>query len=142
VSRVREIEGLELVANLRERVRAPIIVSFNAVGSELRSAFKNGATYYLPLPFEPQGLAQVVGKALVRSRKRRRATLLLAEREVVEIELPTDTRFVGSLADYLVERTAAYRLINPKMSNLFVALDEALARISHQQKGVRLHPSV
>ncbi len=126
VAMVREIEGLELVTKLRERARAPIIVSFKAVSSELRSAFKNGATYYLPLPYEPQSLAQVVGKALVRGGRRRHRTLLPAEREVFEIELPTDTRFVESLSDYLVERTVAYGLINPKRSNLFVALDEAL----------------
>lgn len=55
--------------------------------------------------------------------------------EVVEIELPDDLNYLDGVLSYLLERAAAYGIVQPNSSNTFVALDEALSNaIRHGNK--------
>jgi serine/threonine-protein kinase RsbW len=48
-------------------------------------------------------------------------------RETVEIELPSEVRYIDTVVPYLLERTANFGIVCPETSDLPIALNEALA---------------
>jgi serine/threonine-protein kinase RsbW len=48
-------------------------------------------------------------------------------REVVDIQLPSELRYLNEVLNWLVGRAAHFRIIDPESSNLLVALDEAIS---------------
>ncbi len=121
-------DHLQLIAEIGKKAHMPVIVSATADATAVRKAFKLGAVNYLLHPYDQGELEKIVEKALAyKLRRRQTATLPPRAQETIEIEMPSDIRYLDSVLSYLVERTASFGIIHPDSSNMFVALDEALA---------------
>jgi serine/threonine-protein kinase RsbW len=65
----------------------------------------------------------------------RKALFLPFLKERIELELPSSIDWMHDVLSYLIERTAHLGIIKPSTSNIFVALDEAIANaIKHGNK--------
>lgn len=132
-----DIDSLQLIAQIGKKAPVPVVVSADAAEANVRKAFKVGAANYLQRPYDKDDLEKIIEKTL--SHKLRRvesAPILPHIRETIEIELPSDVRYLDGVLSYLVERAAKFGIVRPDASNIFVALDEALANaIKHGNKG-------
>ena len=135
-SRGDDLDGLQLIARISRQAPVPVVVSAEAGEANVRKAFKVGAANYLQRPYDQDNLERIVEKALsYKLRRVESAPLLPHVRETIEIELPSDVRYLDGVLSYLIERTAKYGVVRPAASNIFVALDEALANaIKHGNK--------
>jgi len=133
---VDDIDGLQLIAQISKKATAPVIVSADATEANVRKAFKVGASNYLQRPYDQENLDKIVEKTLsYKLRRVESAPILPHVRETIEIELPSDVRYLDGVLSYLVERAAKFGIVRPDASNIFVALDEALANaIKHGNK--------
>jgi serine/threonine-protein kinase RsbW len=123
-----DIDSLQLIAQISGKARAPVVVSAEAGEAKVRKAFKVGASNYLQRPYDQEKLEKIVEKTLSYKLRRSASALLLPHiRETIEIELPSDVRYLDGVLSYLVERAVKYGIVPPGASNVFVALDEALA---------------
>jgi serine/threonine-protein kinase RsbW len=131
-----DINGLQLIAQISQKAHAPVVVSAGTSEANVRKAFKVGASNYLQQPYDRTNLDQVVEKTLsYKLRRSQRAPLLPHVRETIEIELPSDVRYLDGVLSYLIERAAKFGIVRPGVSDLFVALDEAIANaIKHGNK--------
>lgn len=121
-------DRLQLISEIGKKAHVPVIVSTSADATAVRKAFKLGAVNYLLHPYDQGELEKIVEKALAyKLRRHQIATLPPETQETIEIEMPSDIRYLDSVLSYLVERTARFGIIHPESSNMFVALDEALA---------------
>jgi serine/threonine-protein kinase RsbW len=131
-----DIDGLQLIAQLSKKTHAPVVVSASAAEANIHKAFKVGAANYLQQPYDKDSLEKIVEKTLsYKLRQGRKAPLLPHVRETIEIEMPSDVRYLDGVLSYLVERASKFGVVLPGASNIFVALDEALANaIKHGNK--------
>jgi serine/threonine-protein kinase RsbW len=122
-----DADSLKLISTVSRKSRAPIVVSTSPGAVNVRKAFKLGATGYLQRPYELGELDQIIEKALsYKMRRIENAPPLPEVREVIEIELPSDIKYLDGVLSYLVDRSAKYGVVRPSASNIFIALDEAL----------------
>jgi serine/threonine-protein kinase RsbW len=122
-----DADSLELIATVSLKSHAPIVVSTSPGALNVRKAFRLGATGFLQRPYELAELEKIVDKALsYRTRRIENAPPLPEVREVIEIELPSDIKYLDGVLSYLVDRAAKFGVVRPAASNIFIALDEAL----------------
>lgn len=131
-----DLDGLQLIAQLSKKCHAPVVVSTSTAEANVHKAFKVGAANYLQQPYDKNNLEKIVEKTLsYKLRQTARAPLLPHVSETIEIEMPSDVRYLDGVLSYLVERASKFGVVTPKASNMFVALDEALANaIKHGNK--------
>lgn len=131
-----DLDGLQLIAQLSKKSNAPVVVSASAAEANVHKAFKVGAANYLQQPYDKDSLEKIVVKALAcKLRQAQSAPFLPHIRETIEIEMPSDVRYLDGVLSYLVERASKFGVVRPSASNMFVALDEALANaIKHGNK--------
>jgi len=144
-----DLDGLQLIAQLSKKCHAPVVVSTSTAEANVHKAFKVGAANYLQQPYDKNSLEKMVEKTLsYKLRQAASAPLLPHVRETIEIEMPSDVRYLDGVLSYLVERASKFGVVTPKASNMFVALDEALANaIKHGNKNdpsktVRVHADI
>jgi len=128
--------GLQLIAEVSRKAHTPVIVSDGASRINICKAFKVGAANYLQKPYDKADLEKIIEKTLA-YKSRRTANLLPASglREIIEIELPSDVKYLDGVLTYLEERAARFGIIHTGNSNVFVALDEAICNaIKHGNK--------
>jgi serine/threonine-protein kinase RsbW len=122
-----DADSLELISTVSRKSHAPIVVSTSPGALNVRKAFRLGATGLLQRPYELAELEKIVDKALsYRTRRIENAPPLPEVREVIEIELPSDIKYLDGVLSYLVDRAAKFGVVRPAASNIFIALDEAL----------------
>ncbi len=111
----------------RERLLAAAAAADSATSSyDIVSAFKLNAVNYNRPPFENEELKDLLERTLAIKRKFDEAEIDgLNKRERIDFELPSDISLMNSVLQYLIGRVSKLGLINPRRSNLFVALDEA-----------------
>jgi serine/threonine-protein kinase RsbW len=131
-----DFDGLQLIAQISKKAHAPVVVSASTAEANIHKAFKVGAANYLQQPYDKNSLERIVEKTLsYKLRQEQSAPLLPHVRETIEIEMPSDVRYLDGVLSYLVERAARFGIVAPGASNIFVALDEALANaIRHGNK--------
>ncbi len=131
-----DLDGLQLIAQLSKKSNAPVVVSASAAEANVHKAFKVGAANYLQQPYDKDSLEKIVAKTLsCKLRQAQSAPFLPHIRETIEIEMPSDVRYLDGVLSYLVERASKFGVVRPGASNMFVALDEALANaIKHGNK--------
>ncbi len=72
-----------------------------------------------------------------RANKRNQTTVLMLpfSKEKVEFQIPSGVEWMHDVLAYITERTAHLGIIKPSTSNIFIALDEAIANaIKHGNK--------
>jgi len=130
--------GMQLLSELKQkRLLIPVVVSTSETPSPgIIKAFRMGAANYLRRPYDPEELQQIVEKTLsYKLRFIEEAKLLPYVRERIEFELPSDLKLMNGVLNYLMERIIKLGIVKPESSNLFVALDEAIANaIIHGNK--------
>lgn len=122
--------GMQLLSDLKQkRLFVPVVVSASEAPSPgIIKAFRMGAANYLRRPYDPEELRQIVEKTLsYKLRFIEDAKLLPYVRERIEFELPSDLKLMNGVLNYLMERIIKLGIVKPESSNLFVALDEAIA---------------
>lgn len=122
--------GMQLLSDLKQkRLFVPVVVSASEAPSPgIIKAFRMGAANYLRRPYDPEELRQIVEKTLsYKLRFTEDAKLLPYVRERIEFELPSDLKLMNGVLNYLMERIIKLGIVKPESSNLFVALDEAIA---------------
>lgn len=122
--------GMQLLSELKQkRLLIPVVVSTSETPSPgIIKAFRMGAANYLRRPYDPEELQQIVEKTLsYKLRFIEEAKLLPYVRERIEFELPSDLKLMNGVLNYLMERIIKLGIVKPESSNLFVALDEAIA---------------
>ncbi|CDM66348.1 ATP-binding response regulator [Pyrinomonas methylaliphatogenes] len=130
--------GAQILSELeRKGLPVPVVVSASeGQPPSIIEAFRLGATNYLRRPYDREELRQIVEKTLaykLRFLEDRKVTPYVRER--IEFELPSDLSLMGGVLQYLLERAVKLGIIRPERSNLFVALDEAIANaIIHGNK--------
>lgn len=131
-----DVNGLHLIAEISRKAHAPVVISTDATGQNIHKAFRAGAANYLLRPYDRNELEKIIEKALAyQARFKADAVPTPGVREVIEIELPSDVKYLDGVLSYLIERTVRYGIISPTSSNTFVALDEALSNaIRHGNK--------
>lgn len=120
-------------------------ISPNGSQPHVVKAFKVGAANYLRIPYEKDGLREIVERTLSHKLKYVDDPTVLAHvHEKIEFELPSDLSLMNGVLQYLLERVSRLGLIKPERSNLFIALDEAFVNAvkhgnkSNPQKLVRI----
>jgi len=122
-----DADSLELISKVSRKSRAPIIVSTSPGSVNVRKAFRLGVTGLLQRPYDLTELEKIVQKALsYKMRRIENAPPQPEVREVIEIELPSDIKYLDGVLSYLVDRAAKFGVVRPAASNIFIALDEAL----------------
>jgi len=122
-----DADSLELISTVGRKLRAPVVVSTSPGSVNVRKAFRLGVSGFLQRPYEFAELEKIVEKALsYKMRRIENAPPLPEIREVIEIELPSDIKYLDSVLSYLVDRAAKFGVVRPAASNIFIALDEAL----------------
>lgn len=130
--------GAQILSELeRKGLPVPVVVSASEEQPpSIIEAFRLGATNYLRRPYDREELRQIVEKTLaykLRFLEDRKVTPYVRER--IEFELPSDLSLMSGVLQYLLERAVKLGIIRPERSNLFVALDEAIANaIIHGNK--------
>jgi len=111
-------------------------ISPNGSRPDVVKAFKFGAANYLRLPYEKDGLREIVERTLSYKLKYVDDPSVLAHvHEKIEFELPSDLSLMNGVLQYLLERVSRLGLIKPERSNLFIALDEAFVNaVKHGNK--------
>ncbi|HEY6122747.1 MAG TPA: ATP-binding protein [Pyrinomonadaceae bacterium] len=111
-------------------------ISPNGSQPDVVKAFKLGAANYLRLPYEKDGLRDIVERTLSYKLKYVDDPTVLAHvHEKIEFELPSDLSLMNGVLQYLLERVSRLGLIKPERSNLFIALDEAFVNaVKHGNK--------
>ena len=131
-----DIDSLQLIAQLSQKAHVPVIVSAGAAEANVHKAFKVGAANYLQQPYDQDNLEKIVEKALSYKLQQAHHTHILPHvRETIEIEMPSDVRYLDGVLSYLIERVTKFGVVLPGASNIIVALDEALVNaIKHGNK--------
>ena len=70
-------------------------------------------------------LHDIIEKTLVFKLQRIDRSQVMAGREKIDLELPSDLTLMNSVLEYLLDRVDKLGLVRAEQSNLFVALDEA-----------------
>jgi serine/threonine-protein kinase RsbW len=129
-----EVNGEPISELHRKHLITPVGDQSNGPG--VIKAFKVGAANYLRLPYNREGLREIVEQTLAHKlRYVEDPTLFSHVHEKIEFELPSDLALMNGVLEYLQERVAKLGLIRPERSNLLVALDEAFVNaVKHGNK--------
>ncbi len=131
-------DDLENANPISELQRKCLLTPISPNGSQpdVVKAFKLGAANYLRLPYEKDGLRDIVERTLSHKLKYLDDPKVLAHvHEKIEFELPSDLSLMNGVLQYLLERVSRLGLIKPERSNLFIALDEAFVNaVKHGNK--------
>lgn len=93
-------------------------------GCESVRSFKMSVTSLQPRRAVAE-LHEIIEKTLAFKLQRVDSSPLIAVREKIDLELPSDLTLMNSVLEYLLDRVDKLGLVQVEQSNLFVALDEA-----------------
>jgi serine/threonine-protein kinase RsbW len=123
---VSEADQQKLMTAISRKAHAPVVVSADATGLRIHKIFGADAALRLLRAHDRIRLEKVIARTLAEL-TRQTSDSGADFCEVIEIELPSDMKFLEGVLSYLIERAASHQLVNPANSNTFVALDEALS---------------
>ncbi|MCS6873162.1 MAG: ATP-binding protein [Pyrinomonadaceae bacterium] len=104
-------------------------------GKELTRYFKIDASNFERENFFDEGELSRIFREILRAKSRFVNQKGCEAAEKIEFIFPSSISVIHWIVDYLTERVEKMNLIDPKKSNLFVALDEALANaVKHGNK--------
>lgn len=106
-------------------------------GCETVRSFKMSVTSSQPRRVVAE-LHEIIEKTLAFKLQRVDTAPVIAVREKIDLELPSDLTLMNSVLEYLLDRVDKLGLVQVEQSNLFVALDEAFVNaVKHGNRNER-----